>query len=194
MGAIADVTSEFKGAKKPEKVMIVIGVLAVAGVAYYVYRYKQATATQQGVPTSTGVASSLPTGYPVTGQNQTPTIPFGVNPIFDPSGNLIAFQNPGPGGGSPPVTTPSQPANWFTNFLGNVGYGTKITAGGVDTNGQRFWLGNGNSSFFYAPVGSKLNYGAQGRIWLTPPGGTQQLLTGPGQTVPTLSPNTTAVH
>ena len=187
MGAIADVTSEFKSAGKPEKVMIVVGVIAVAGVAYYIYKYKQATGSQQGVQAGQPGGSQV-AGYPMAGN--TPVIPGGVNPLYDPAGNLIAFQNPLvntgliPGQPVPQPAPSPTPGNWYTNILGSLGYGTKIRAGGSDANGERFWIGqtgNAANQLFYAPTGSKINYGAQGRVWITPPGGTQQLLTGPGQ-------------
>lgn len=197
MGAISDVTSEFKQAGPKEKAMIVIGVIGVAGVAYYIYAKRQASSVSQGT-LANSPGGSQAAGYPLAGG--TPVIPSGVNPIFDPAGNLIAFQNPGstppppsPPGNPPPPVPSGNPANWFTNFLGSIGYGTQIRPGGTDVNGQRFWIGSGNSNFFYAPVGSTIQQGAQGRIWITPKGGTQQLLTGPGQGIPTLSPNTT-VH
>jgi len=66
-------------------------------------------------------------------------------------------------------------------MLGKVGYGATINKGGVDVNGQRFWVGKGNGTLFYAPVGSQINRGADGRIWIQPPGASKgQLLTGPG--------------
>lgn len=186
MGAIGDVTSEFKNAGPKEKTVIIIAVIGVAAVAYYLYTKQSGSSS---APT-TG-SSSEPAGYPLAGS--TPVLPAGVNPLYDPNGNLIAFQNPTPTVPSPtptPVSTPptptqtatplkGQPTNWYTNFLGKIGYGTHISPGGVDQNGQRFWYAPG--AFFYAPVGSSIAYGGQGRTWLQLPNGQQhQLLTGQG--------------
>jgi hypothetical protein len=185
MGAIGDVTNEFKQAGPKEKAVIIIAVIGVAGVAYYLYtKQKGSTAA----PTAGSSSASLPAGYPLAGS--TPVLPAGVNPLYDPNGNLIAFQNPSPTVPSPPPTptTPTppkqtpligQPSNWYTNFLGKIGYGTHISPGGVDQNGQRFWYAP--NSYFYAPKGSTIAYGGLGRVWLQLPNGQQhQLLTGSG--------------
>lgn len=182
MGESGDLIKEFKEAKPPEKAVIVIGVLAVAGVAYYLWQKGQSQAASSPVQTASGQVA----GYPTVGANGTPVLPSGVNPLYDPNGNLVAFQNPG--ATTPPVTTPpaggtggtSTPVNWYTNILGKLGYNAKITPGGYDANGQRFWVGSGNSNMFYAPIGSTIQRKSGGLIYITPPGGTQQLLTGPG--------------
>lgn len=178
MGVFSEVTDEFKKAGNKERVLIVLGVAGVAGVAYYLYTH-QVSGAAQG--TQAGPPASQQAGYPTVGPNGTPVIPGGVTPIYDPSGNLVAFQNPLVNNG--PVPGPGgTPNNWYTSLLGTVGYGAQIKPGGIDNLGQRFWIGPGNNNLFYAPVGSKINYGANGRIWITPPGGQQQLLTGPGKT------------
>lgn len=169
---------EFQGAKKPEKVVIVLGGVAVVGIGIYLYMKSQASGTpasasQTASGTSTG-ASGLPTYAP------------GTSVLSDANGNPLGII-------TPPVTTPSTPSTpgtsplWFTNILGTLAYGTKITPGGVDPlNGQRFWTSK--STFFYAPVGSTIAQGSQGRQWLQMPGQTHQLLTGPGMlTAPTTS-------
>lgn len=191
MGAIGDVTSEFKNAGPKEKAVIIIAVVGVVGVAFYLYTKQRGSTAAP----SAGSSSEPMAGYPLAGS--TPVLPAGVNPLYDPNGNLIAFQNPTPTVPSPPPTPtppvgglpggstngppkgPSQPANWYTNFLGKIGYGSHISAGGVDQNGQRFWYAPG--AFFYAPKGSTIAYGGQGRTWLQLPNGQQhQLLTGSG--------------
>lgn len=195
MGAIGDVTSEFKNAGPKEKTVIIIAVIGVAAVAYYLYT------KQSGSSSAPTTGSSSQAGYPLAGS--TPVLPAGVNPLYDPNGNLIAFQNPTPTTPSPPPTPtaptqtplkgPSQPANWYTNFLGKIGYGTHISPGGVDQNGQRFWYAPG--AFFYAPVGSSIAYGGQGRTWLQLPNGQQhQLLTGQGVSNSSMHASTTVAR
>ncbi len=177
MAESGDLIKEFKEAKPPEKAVIIGGILAIVGIAWYLHAKSQ---SNQNTSNTGAAPTSQTAGYPMAGNS--PVVPSGTNPLFDPSGNLIGWQNPPPGGTpmpppGPPTPT-GQPANWFTNLLGTVGYGTHINVGGIDANGQRFWTGP--NSFFYAPPGSQINYGAQGRVWITPKGGTQQLLTGPG--------------
>jgi hypothetical protein len=187
MAETGDLIREFKDAKPAEKTVIILGVIGVAGVAFYLWRRGSSQAASSPVQTSSGQVA----GYPSVGANNTPVLPNGVNPIYDPNGNLVAFQNPPPTSLTPPTTGPSTttPLNWYTSVLGKLGYNTVIRPGGYDTNGQRFWVGkSGNSQLFYAPIGSTINYGAQGRVWITPPGGNQQLLTGPG-----LTPSTTTL-
>lgn len=199
MADTADLIGEFKQAKPPEKALIIVVILAVIGITVYLYKKGGGGGTPatwtQGAPTT------QQSGYPTVGSAGTPVLPSGVNPIFDPNGNLIAFQNPGgnvngplmnkgdtgaqgpPGAKGPPggmrdVTTFT---NWFSNVVGKLGYGTQISPGGVDysLNAQRFWTSKNN--FFYAPIGSTIAQGAQGRVWLNlPMGQPHQLLTGPG--------------
>lgn len=182
MAETGDLINEFKQAKPPEKVVIVVGVLAVAGVAWYLYKKGQAQAASTP---ATGAPSGQVAGYPTVGPNGTPVLPSGVNPLYDPNGNLIGFQNPPPPGttpppGGPPTTGPVPPQNWWSNLVGKLGYNTKISPGGYDVNGQRFWTGK--NQFFYAPIGTTIAYGSQGRVWINPGGDTSQhaLLTGPG--------------
>ena len=183
MAETGDLINEFKQAKPPEKIVIVVGVFAVAGVAWYLYKKGQAQAAVSS--SNTGAPTSQTAGYPTVGPNGTPVLPYGVTPQYDPNGNLISFQNPPPPGTTPPpdgppTTGPVTPQNWYANLIGKLGYNTKINPGGYDVNGQRFWTGK--NQFFYAPIGTTIAYGSQGRVWLNPGGDTSQhvLLTGPG--------------
>jgi hypothetical protein len=187
MAETGDLIREFKDAKPAEKTVIILGIVAVAGVAFYLWRRGQSQAASSPVQTAGGQVA----GYPMAGS--TPVLPSGVNPLYDPSGNLVAFQNPPP---TTQTSTSTGPANWYTNLLGKLGYNAVIRPGGYDTNGQRFWVGKtGNSQMFYAPIGSTINYGSQGRVWITTPGSTGQLLTGPGlstSSLATIVPSRTA--
>lgn len=172
---------EFKKAKPPEKVVIVLGVVAVAGLALYLIMRSSrggATSANDSASGSTGQTAGFPSAGGV------PVLPSGTSPIYDPNGNLVAFQNPVSGTSTstsvPGTTEPTHPANWFESILGKIGYNATINPGGWDVNGQRFWVGKGNSNLFYAPIGSTVIKGQEGRIWLKLPDGTQQLLTGPG--------------
>lgn len=180
---------EFKQAKPPEKAVIVAGVVAVVGVGVYLFMRSKSTGGATPTDSSSTSSTGQTAGYPTAGGY--PVLPSGVTPQFDPNGNLISYQNP-PAPGTTPTTTPATtptPANWFSNILGKIGYNATIRTGGFDVNGQRFWIGKtGNSNMFYAPIGSQIVKGAEGRIWLKLPDGTQQRLTGPG-----LTPSKTAV-
>jgi len=206
MAETGDLISEFKQAKPPEKIIIVTAVIAVIGVALYLFNKSKSGSSATPADYTSGAPTAQTAGYPSVGANQTPVLPSGVNPLYDPNGNLVAFQNPagnanGPlmtGSGTPPVGAPpgrglmrdvTTMPNWYQNVVGKLGYNSKISAGGVDysLNAQRFWTSP--SSFFYAPIGSTISPGAQGRIWLQLPNNQpHQLLTGSG-----MLPSKTAV-
>ncbi len=164
MAETGDLIREFKDAKPPEKTVIIVGIIAVIGIAWYLYAKNKAGSAspyQSGTPASPG---SQQAGYPSVGSAGTPVLPSGVNPLYDPNGNLVAFQNPGSNAG-PPLSSGTQPptmtdttqtygipTNWYTQLLGKIPYGAKITPGGIAPQGQRFWYGT--NSFFYAhPLG-----------------------------------------
>lgn len=107
MAEAVDLIKEFKSAKPPEKAVIILGVAAVGGVAFYLWRKGSAAATT--ATTAQGQTGGQAAGFPTT-VNGTPVLPAGVNPVFDQNGNLIAFQNqPPPAPPPPPVQTgPSQ--------------------------------------------------------------------------------------
>ncbi len=199
MGEFGDVTREFKEAKPAEKTVIIVGILAVVGIVIYIHIKNQGTAPASGATGNTGAAPT--SGWPSVGANNTPVLPPGVNPVYDPGGNLIAFQPGGStngplmtgGGTTPTAALPGgsnqgplmggNPSNWYTNLIGKIPYGAKITPGGLAPQGQRFWYGT--NSFFYAPAGSTFQQGGAGRIWLNVPGQNTKttqgtLITGPG--------------
>ena len=130
MAETGDLINEFKQAKPPEKVVIVVGIFAVAGVAWYLYKKGQA---QSAVTSSnTGAPTSQTAGYPAVGANGTPVLPSGVNPVYDPNGNLVAFQNPPPPGSTPPPATFSWPAA---------------------LSGMKIWQGTTTHQYFFGPNG-----------------------------------------
>jgi hypothetical protein len=190
MAETGDLLHEFKSAKPPEKAVIVMAVLAVGGIGIYLYMKNKGastSATSTGDPNNTTQTSGYPTA------NGVPILPPGVTGQYDPNGNLIGYSSgpaaPGPAGPAGPPGKPGSsggaglPSNWFSTVLGKVGYGATINKGGFNAQGfQRFWIGTGKSAkAFYAPAGSQINRGAEGRIWLQLPGATSgQLLTGPG--------------
>lgn len=198
MAETGDLIREFKDAKPSEKAVIIVAVVAILGVSIYLWKKGNAAATN--VP-STGTSTGQQAGYPTVGSAGTPVLPAGVNPLYDPNGNLVAFQNPG-GNVNGPLRGPAGPTgppgqtgkpmmggtaaglpNWFQNVIGKLAYGTQISPGGVDysLNAQRFWTSK--NTFFYAPIGSSIAQGGQGRVWLQLPNGQQhQLLTGQGMT------------
>lgn len=103
MAETADLIKEFKNAKPPEKAVIILGVVAVGGVAFYLWRKgNTAAATTTAAQGQTGGQQA---GFPTTASG-IPVLPSGVNPVFDPNGNLIAFEpQPPPAPPPPPVQT-----------------------------------------------------------------------------------------
>ena len=129
MGEGVDLIKEFKDAKPPEKVVIVVGVLAVVGVAYYLYQKGQGQAAS-----STGAPTSQTAGYPMAGDK--PVLPSGVNPLYDPNGNLVGWQNPPPGGGPPNL--PPQPSTFTWPSI---------------LNGMKIWQGTQTHEYWFGPNG-----------------------------------------
>ena len=106
MAETGDLIKEFKSAKPPEKVVIVLGIAAVGGIAIYLYR-KSFAGGAATPATSTAAQGGQQAGFPSTSTG-IPVLPGGVNPVFDPNGNLIAFQ-PSPPPPAPPPTPPPPP-------------------------------------------------------------------------------------
>lgn len=92
MGAVGDIVGEFKQARPPEKILIVGGVVAVAIIAYVIYRRGQAQSAQSA--TTSGTPGQQQGGIPSVslGNGQVPLLPSDVKPIFDNAGNVIGFQ------------------------------------------------------------------------------------------------------
>lgn len=121
MAEAGDVIKEFKEAKPPEKAVIVLGIIAVIGVAWYLYQKGKQQSTTPNTATSTGAAGGQVSGYPTVGAGGTPVLPSGVNPLYDPNGNLVAFQNqptPTTGGDSGQTQPTTTPLNWFQQAFG----------------------------------------------------------------------------
>ena len=174
MAEAGDLIQEFKSAKPPEKVVIVVGILAVGGVALYLYKKGQA---QSNAATNTGAPTSQTAGYPMAGG--LPVLPSGVNPVFDPNGNPIGWQNPPPPGTLPPQANPPPAAFTWPAALS----GMKIWQG---TTTHQYWFGpNGPqpgranqtllSSLF--PQGTIFGGGTGGHLTYTLPGTTTPVVT-----------------
>ena len=93
MGVMEDTVGEFKQAKTPEKVLIIGGSIAVLGIALYLHSKSQ----NQGA-TGTGGPAAPTSGWGTVGPNQTPILPAGYQPTYDPNGNLVGYS---------PIPTPT---------------------------------------------------------------------------------------
>lgn len=166
MGVFSDVTDEFKKAPGKERALIIIGVVVTLGVAYYLYTKQSATGTQAAIGQKSGTEANQPTGYPIT-TGGTPTIPYNTNPLYSPSGDLVAFQTGGPNPTVPPIDPFGPPGRdphaplipfgtrlpknfWITGTKFNWG-GTPYT---IQAGGQGHVYGidsSGNKILLYAP-------------------------------------------
>ena len=109
---LGDLTHEWKTAKPPEKAFIVIAILAVAGIAYYVYTKNQgaATSTRNAPGASTAGTTGATTngtsgGIPTIPQGSTPILPSGYSPIYDASGNVVGYEQNATGNQPAPATS-----------------------------------------------------------------------------------------
>jgi hypothetical protein len=182
MAETGDLIQEFKNAKPPEKAVIIGGVVAIVGIAWYLHSKSQASqgATGQGDQSAT---QSQVSGWPTVGPNQTPVLPQGYNPIFDPSGNLVGY---GPSTPTPStnVIVSSKPTQYLGGaFLGPSGV-NHYTATGNQTLSQiasQFGLTSWNS-IYAIPANQQLfgnlnstqaaNYKPTAGTTITLPGGT----------------------
>ena len=110
MGVMEDTIGEFRKAKPGEKALIIAGSLAVLGVALYLHSKSNAAQPYQAAtPASSGTGTgSSSSGWGTVGPNQTPILPGGYNPIYDPNGNLVGY---GPTPTPTPTPTPPPPSS-----------------------------------------------------------------------------------
>lgn len=149
MGVFSDVTEEFRKAPGKERALIIIGVVVTIGVAYYLYTKQQATGTQAAIGQKSGTEANQPTGYPIT-TGGTPTIPYGTQPLYSPSGDLVAFQTGQTGGGSAP-----SPFTWPAAL-----------------SGMKLWQGTQTKKYWYGPNGPQHGQTGQTELSTLFPSGT----------------------
>ena len=119
MGVFEDTYEELKKAKPPEKALIIGGALAIVGVALYLHsKSSSAQPFQAATPASSGQQSGAQSGgWGTVGPNQTPILPGGYCPQYDPNGNLVDYApcgttptpTPGPKPPGPPKPPPGPP-------------------------------------------------------------------------------------
>lgn len=107
MGVMEDTVGEFKKAGPTEKFLIIGASVAVLGIALYLHSKSQG----QGA-TGTGGPAAPTSGWGTVGPNQTPILPGGYQPIYDPNGNLVGYgpiPTPAPTPTPTPTPTPKPP-------------------------------------------------------------------------------------
>lgn len=106
---VGDSVEEFK--KLPLWGKIGVGIVVLGLVAFGIYKYRQAQAASAQSAASSGSAPGGGTQSPFPMVGNLPVLPAGTNPIYDPNGNLIGYQNTPSGGppSGPPVGPPIQP-------------------------------------------------------------------------------------
>lgn len=170
---VGDATEEFKKLPPWGKGLVIVGV----GVAGYLgYRAYQNRGASTGAAGAAGAAGGTPGGgaqspFPMIGN--VPLLPSGVNPIYDPSGGLIGFQNqppptpptpnPQPPPTTPPPTSPGPagPLIPFGQYQGpsysNLKPGTYYNYQGTNyllstgPSGRLYGTANGKQTLLYAP-------------------------------------------
>lgn len=176
--------TEFDKLPKGGKIAVGGIVLLVAGIAFYEYMINR------GQSASVSSVAGTPTN--ATAQGVGGLSALDTQSLAQSIAGLVnAQQTPGPQGpagpigpqGNPgPQTPPTQPGP-VQAVIGSIDPFSRVTRGGVDSRGQRYWFNspgtpsNQQGSLLFVPVGSQINQGSQGRIWLQTPGGAPQLLT-----------------
>lgn len=193
MAWLSDATEEFKKLPKGGKIAVIGAFVLVAGIGFYEYRKSQGASgvsSVAGVPSQAGAQSNgALSGLDVqslansiaglVNAQQSPAQPTG------PSGSPGPTNNPGPQQPPPNPNGPLPNTLFFPNtniveaIIGQVKPGSTVIQGGSDARGQRFWFENSQGrSLLFAPQGSEVIQGSQGRLWLKQPGQQQVLLTG----------------
>ncbi len=104
---LGDLTNEWKTAKPQEKILIVVGVIAVAGIAFYLYKKQQggqsqtitSPAGETGQPAGSGPAApppNVPPGSTGTPPSGTPPPDTGIPPIPTLTGTGTPGNKPPP--------------------------------------------------------------------------------------------------
>lgn len=197
MAEAGDILEEFHKAKTPEKVVIVVAVVAIGGIAIYLIWNRNQASAGSAAGAVGASSSQQQAGYPTAGG--VPVLPSGVNPLFDPNGNLIGFQNPatptsGSGSGQTQPTTST--LNWFQQAFGlkpeisqQNGQFLLVERGGPSNSIQN--VVNLKTLF---PTGTTFSGGSGGYAYATIPGQTTPfVLTQGGYGRPTLTPSNTQV-
>jgi hypothetical protein len=171
------------------------GKFAVGGVAVVVI-FLAIRARQQGATTTTNATgpvsgSSLPptsntssqgssSAFPgvQSGSSSVPFLPSGINPVYDNSGGLVAFQQQPPTSASPPPSPASPPAQNPLAYTGLVGPNASI-------NFQNRTYKNSSGQNVPLPLNAndQLVQGSQGRVWYTNGGGQHLLTSGQGPAI-----------
>ena len=188
---LGDALEEYKRLPAWGKWATVLAFIGVAGIGFYEYRKNQGTSGVNQVAGLPGQAGATSNGAlnnldmqtlansiaGLVNAQQTPIQPNG------PSGGTGPTNNPGPQ--QPPPNGPLPNTLFYpnTNIVkavpGTILPGSKVITGGTDTRGIRFWFENAQGrSLLFAPSGSTVVQGGQGRLWLKSPGQQQVLLTG----------------
>jgi hypothetical protein len=169
MGVLSDTYDEFKGAKTPEKVMIVGASIGVVAIAFYLH-HKNSTASP--ATSTTGQTTSTAQGLQ--------TFPFGSTPVLDSSGNPVAVIGP-PAATPTPTPTPKPTPT--------PGKGPPSKSGGPLIpygyyNGPSYSNLKKGTFYNWGGTNYQLNTGPGGKLYGTPKGGKQVLLYGPPSVYP----------
>lgn len=187
MAMLEDSVEEFKKLPTAGKVGIGAVIVLVAGIAIYERNKAASTASSPLSGTSpvsstdtTGTVGAAGTQSPFSMVGNTPVLPSGTNPVYDPSGNLVAFQptstvNVAPPPITPPSSNPTKPPPMPT-----------VNTSPLVPNSLKVWMGRGgvlyqgtdvnHQSVVNLPKNSGVRAGSNGRYWVFTPSG-QQLIT-----------------
>lgn len=200
---LGDSVEEFKKLPTWGKIALGVGLAVVIFLFIRARQQASANAAVAGASTAgagTGTMSDMSAGTSSSGSNSPfpmvnglPVLPTGTNPIYDPNGNLIGYQNqptptptnnpPTQGGGNPPTNPIPQGTNGplipFGSYNGpsysNLKWGTTY-----NYNGTTYQLGTGsNGNLWGVPVygGTIYSQSQFNAIPIAP--GQKQLLYGP---------------
>jgi hypothetical protein len=182
---VGDSVEEFKKLPTWGK-LLALGAVGLA--AYLGYRSYQNSKGAQAAVSSASPASTAGQS-PFSSVNGLPVLPSSVNPVYDPNGNLVGYQNaPTP---APTPTTPAPtpaPVPSVAPTPSNPTPGTSPGSGPLIPFGQYQGPSYSNlkpgTHYTYNGTDYLLSAGAQGRLWGQNPQGKQVLLYAPQSQYP----------
>lgn len=178
--ALEDIGKALKETPKP--VLIIGGAIIVVG-GFLIIRQAQ-QGVQPPVSSEMTPSPSAPSPFPTIPQGQIPILPSGTNPIYDPSGNLVGYQQTPtpPSTPTPPAPTPTLPPHTVLEPSGTLAYEGALGRGAF-LPGYKQFSTEGKLYNLNLPAGAKIIPGAEGRVWMSYRDRTYLLTAGSGNRV-----------